>query len=110
MAGITKRAIHTRHLSTLEGWTTAELFEAERAIGRLQDDPGWAVLMRLVEEQVETIQAELKYGPSLEQSEYTRKLGEIVGLEALSAAAEAVLICAQRVQAQLETNAETAGV
>lgn len=61
------------------------------------EHPGYRAVLRLLDEAVEGIQFFLKYQKVQEQAEYARYLGRITGIEYAQAAAESILIKAERI-------------
>lgn len=104
---------HTPFLGHIEAWESEPLFEAQRAVRTLVDSPGWDVVCELIDAGRENAEARLKYGSvPASTAEYAKALGFVTGLESLEAAAEAVLLAAERRQKRLEaeTGNETAPV
>lgn len=95
-------------LHALSRWDDQEVFDAKEAVERLLESDGWAVVLRLLEAGRDSIQGQLQYGKVLDGAEYARELGKLVGLECPVAAAEAVLLKADKIDKDAE--AELAGV
>ncbi len=94
---------HTPFMSHLATVEPDALFEAERAVSALVDSPGWKVVMDLLGKGRQSVEARLKYSkPRDSAAEYAQILGQVVGMEAAEAAAEAVLIKAAERQRKLE--------
>lgn len=104
-----KGAQHTPFLAAIHDWDDEKLNQAEDDVQRMVDSPGWAVLTELLERGYRSIQGQLTYGKTLEQADYARELGKLVGFEFPQAAAEAVLLKAKERAAKAQ-DAELAEV
>lgn len=98
------------YVAHLRGWESERVIAAKEAIEGLLAHPGWDVLTGLLEDARDASQARLRYGGVLEQAEYAKALGHLLGLEGPELAAQAVVLYAKQVEEELKANAETAGV
>jgi len=99
----------TRHIDRL--WPEPQgLFEAGEIVQEFTSHPGWAVITRVLEEELAEIGSRLDHGSKpLEQAEYALAHGRRGGLLAMNEAAQAILVRFQQRMAEQRDLYESAG-
>lgn len=101
---------HTPYRAQMNKWPSERLFAAASAVRELQDSPGWAVVLELMEGVREDHEAQLIFGQAVDDATVSRLRGAVAGLKSAEVAAEAVLKAAQDVEQDLnEKSRQTAG-
>jgi hypothetical protein len=94
---------HAPYVTQMRGkWTAQQLFDAARAVEETVQSPGWKVIADLVGGAADQEDHRIKFGKTLEQAEYARAIGLVVGLQSPLLAAESVLAYAKQVESELE--------
>ncbi len=92
------QAKHGPYMARMEKWDDDQVFLAATRVQSLLDQPGWEVIQGLQEEVHQRTMMRLLTGPIQEQAEYARDLATARSAKEAEAAAEAVLLKAERVR------------